>query len=131
MNFIGVSPVRAARGQQGWDRGESRVGGNASSEFAIEDVGGSGEKQETYSGLKIDVAKKVLTKAIRNLPDNAQFEVILFNHQFKTVFGAMTLASIENKNKAEKALVSFKPQDNNTLAIQSFDSVKTNSCEVF
>lgn len=69
----------------------------------------TGEKQETYSGLKIDVAKKVLTKAIRNLPDNAQFEVILFNHQFKTVFGAMTLATIENKNKAELEIEAAKP----------------------
>ena len=69
----------------------------------------TGEGAPSYTGLKIDVAKQVLSKAIRSLPDNAQFEVILFNHQFRAIFGAMTVATLENKNKAELEIEAAKP----------------------
>jgi len=44
----------------------------------------TGEEEEVYKGLKIAIAKKMLKQAIRNLPEESFFNIVIFNHEVKT-----------------------------------------------
>jgi uncharacterized protein YegL len=112
---LGAKPANPKRAKKGADDGINYYGIETKSRrivFLI-DISGSmkepigdapqdvtGQDEETYSGLKVDIAKKVLKQAIRNLPENAYFNIVVFNHAVKEFEPALIEATQDNKNKA-------------------------------
>jgi HEAT repeat protein/uncharacterized protein YegL len=64
----------------------------------------TGEDEEVYRGLKIAIAKKMLKQAIRNLPEESFFNIVIFNHEIKTFADSAQQATQGNKNKAYLAI---------------------------
>lgn len=112
---MGAKPQSTKRAKAGADAGIDYYGIETKSRrmvFLI-DISGSmkepigdapqdvtGQVEDTYSGLKVDIAKKVLKQAIRNLPDNAFFNIVVFNHAVKVFEPGLIEATQDNKNKA-------------------------------
>ncbi len=112
---LGARPERTKRARKGAGAGIDYYGIETKSRrivFLI-DVSGSmketigdaprdvtGEDEDTYSGLKVDIAKRVLKQAIRNLPENARFNIVVFNHAVKVFEPSLIPATQGNKNKA-------------------------------
>jgi hypothetical protein len=72
-------------------------------------ITGVEEDEETYEGMKIEIAKRMLKQAIRSLPDNAYFTIIVFNHEVKPFSGSMLEAKQDNKNKAYLMINDLEP----------------------
>jgi Mg-chelatase subunit ChlD len=62
------------------------------------------------SGPKIEIAKSELKNAIRQLPDDAYFNIITFNHLVHRWEKEMVKASQKNKNAAYKFVRRLKPK---------------------
>ncbi len=74
---------------------EKPIGGGGAGAVTLRD----GEK-ERPTGPKIEIAKKELKNAIRKLPEDAYFNIIIFNHLVKRWERKMIKATQANKNKA-------------------------------
>jgi len=112
---LGAKPQSTKRARKGADAGINYYGIETKSRrivFLI-DISGSmkepigdapqdvtGQAEDTYSGLKVDIAKKVLKQAIRNLPENAFFNIVVFNHAVMEFEPSLIEATQDNKNKA-------------------------------
>ncbi len=60
----------------------------------------TGQAEDTYNGRKVDIAKRVLKQAIRNLPEEARFDFVIFNHAVRIFEPNLVPATQDNKNKA-------------------------------
>ncbi len=74
---------------------EKPIGGDGAGAVTLRD----GE-EERPTGPKIEIAKKELKNAIRKLPEDAYFNIIIFNHLVKRWEKKMIKATQANKNKA-------------------------------
>ena len=63
-------------------------------------TGGKADDEDPIEGLKVDVAKKMLKRAIRGLDEDAWFNVIVFNHAPRPFMEGMVQATQDNKNQA-------------------------------
>lgn len=60
-------------------------------------------------GSKLDRAKDELRRGLRDLPAHYDFNVVIFDGCFRTIFGARVRATAENKAHAEAFLHSVQP----------------------
>ena len=72
--------------------------------------GYAGGEDEVFNGKKIDIAKRVLKQAIRNLPEEVFFTVIVFNHKVQALRGKALEANQDNKNQIYLALNDIQPK---------------------
>lgn len=72
-------------------------------------VTGVKAEDQAYTGLKIDVAKRILSDAIRKLPKETTFNVVYFNHAVRTFADTMQKASDETKAKACLEIEALEP----------------------
>lgn len=67
------------------------------------------EEEEMLKGPKIEVAKRLLKQAIRNLSEETYFNIITFNHVVKTFQPTMIEAKQDNKNAAYLMINDLEP----------------------
>lgn len=70
---------------------------------------GVSQKDQPYSGPKIEVAKRVLLEAVRNLARETTFNIVSFSHRVQTFQDKMVPATPEMKAKAELAVTDLQP----------------------
>ena len=76
------------------------VSGSMNKEISGADVTPEAGEEPRPSGPKIEIAKFELKNAIRQLPDDAYFNIIVFNHIVRRWEKEMVKASQKNNNKA-------------------------------
>ncbi len=70
----------------------------------------TGGEEDFFNGMKIDIAKRVLKQAVRNLPEEAFFNVITFNHEVKALSPTAMQATQSNKNKVYLEVNDIEPK---------------------
>src|SRR5438093_97183 len=63
----------------------------------------------SMAGKKLDQAKKALLFCVENLNDDDQFEIIRFSTETEPLFNKLTLASKENRSRANEFINELKP----------------------
>jgi Mg-chelatase subunit ChlD len=70
---------------------------------------GVAREQQDYTGPKIEVAKRVLADAIRKLPKDTTFNIVIFNHQVRAHSETMLVANDLEKDRAYTAIEELQP----------------------
>jgi Mg-chelatase subunit ChlD len=87
------------------------ISGSMKEPIGIEAAPVTGVKAEdqAYTGPKIEVAKRVLADAVRKLPKECTFNVIVFNHSVRPISEKMVHATDENKAKVALEIEDLQP----------------------